>query len=333
MRTGPKSLLPALVAVWILAAPAPAAADGAASDAARQQFRAGVAYLEDPEGARYEDAYAAFKKAYELSKSPKILGNVGLCAMKLERDGEAIEAYRRYLQEVPDIDPEERAQIEGDLPTLIASAVHVKISLDIRLQPAPKTLVLSDTRLPTRGASVLNVYKLRPGQTELVLRPGQHRLAISSDGQAHGSWDVATDPGTSLAHTFVIDEAPAAGVATPARVPHSSPSRVGPLLLLGIGSAGLVAGGVLGAVTLGKVHDLNQQCPNTTCSSPNYRADVESARGFVRATDFVLLGGGLVAVTGLGWLLLMPSSEQDAPLQTNATCGFDGCGASMRVRF
>ena len=74
------------------------------SDTAKRQFEVGVAFLDDPEGARYEDAYRAFKAAHADSPSPKILGNVGLCAMKLERDAEAIDAYGRYLKEVQDID-------------------------------------------------------------------------------------------------------------------------------------------------------------------------------------------------------------------------------------
>ena len=74
------------------AEPAP---DDSRVEEARLHFNAGVAYLQDPEGERYEEAYAEFKKSYELSKSPKVLGNVGLCAMMLERDGEAIDAYTR----------------------------------------------------------------------------------------------------------------------------------------------------------------------------------------------------------------------------------------------
>src|SRR6476661_7390454 len=60
---------------------------------ARSHFEAGVSLLQDPDGARYEEAYREFTAAYQLSKSPRVLGNVGLCAMKLERDAEAIDAY------------------------------------------------------------------------------------------------------------------------------------------------------------------------------------------------------------------------------------------------
>src|SRR5215475_15565235 len=67
------------------------------TDSARQHFKTGVAYLKDPDGARYEEAYREFKAAYADSPSWKILGNLGITAMKLERDGEAIEAFEKYL--------------------------------------------------------------------------------------------------------------------------------------------------------------------------------------------------------------------------------------------
>ena len=85
------------------------------NEEARRHFAAGVQLLQDPEGEKVEEAYREFRTAYDVSGSAKILGNMGFCAMRLERDGEAIEAYSRYLREVPDIDADERAQIVRDL--------------------------------------------------------------------------------------------------------------------------------------------------------------------------------------------------------------------------
>ena len=73
--------------------PAPPAPPTAAATAvtpdkmaeAKRQFEAGVSLLEDPDGAKYEDAYRAFKKAYELSQSPKVLGNIAFCALQIGR--------------------------------------------------------------------------------------------------------------------------------------------------------------------------------------------------------------------------------------------------------
>ena len=58
------------------------AADVVITEEARTHFAAGVALLQDPKEPRYEEAYREFKAAYAAAPSYKILGNLGLCAMK-----------------------------------------------------------------------------------------------------------------------------------------------------------------------------------------------------------------------------------------------------------
>ncbi len=90
--------------------PASPTASAEAKEQARLHFTAGVNLLQDPEKPRYEEAYTEFRQAYNLVKAPSILGNIGLCAMKLERDAEAIDAYTRYLAEVSELGATERSQ-------------------------------------------------------------------------------------------------------------------------------------------------------------------------------------------------------------------------------
>ena len=61
-------------------------------------FLAGKAAYGD---ARYEDALRHFKRAYELSKRPVLLFNIGQAADKLRRDREALDAFKAYLEQVP----------------------------------------------------------------------------------------------------------------------------------------------------------------------------------------------------------------------------------------
>ncbi|MDF2696054.1 MAG: hypothetical protein K0S65_4437, partial [Labilithrix sp.] len=127
------------------ASPAPTVDDATMAEA-RKHFQAGVNLLDDPDGARYEEAYHAFHKAYALSKSPKVLGNIGFCSLKLERDGEAIDSYTAYLRDSKDVDERERAQIERDLATLSSTVATIKATT--RKQGS---WVLVDTREQTRG--------------------------------------------------------------------------------------------------------------------------------------------------------------------------------------
>ena len=323
-----------LATLCLLVLPGVAIADDAAMEEARKHFKAGVAYLEDPDGARFEEAYRAFKKAYEVSQSPKVLGNLALAAMKLERDGEAIDAYTRYLKEVDDIDPLERAQCERDLATLVASAVKVRVRIDVRTKRAPGALTLVDSRLPVQGNPVVNVHTPGKDVTDLVVRPGHHVLTLKEASSELGHWDFVATPGGTLSHVFVLEDPPVAA-SPPA---PEAPSRVAPLVLTGIGAGALFAGGVMGIVTLGKVNRLEEQCPNDACVDPAYQGEVSSTRNFVRATDFLLLGGGVVTGVGLIWLIAAStasSSKEPARAGVHVTpaCGPNGCLGSMHGSF
>lgn len=165
---------------------------------ARLHFSAGVNLLKDPAGARYEEAYREFKAAYGITPSYKILPNMGVCAMKLERDAEAIAAYERYLREAKDVDPEERAQIERDLVTLKVGLAKV----NVEARPAA-TIV--DVRVPAHGESITNVYGPIGDRSELAVRRGHHVMKARFPDGRELTWELDVQGGES--HLF---EAPAA---------------------------------------------------------------------------------------------------------------------------
>ncbi|HEY3666905.1 MAG TPA: hypothetical protein VGL19_12920, partial [Polyangiaceae bacterium] len=95
-----------------------ARADEPISEDAKLYFKNGVELIQS-QPPNYQDAYYQFKLAYEKSHSWKVLGNFGLCAFKLERDGEAIQYYTDYLKGGGnDVDPDERAALRRDLLVL-----------------------------------------------------------------------------------------------------------------------------------------------------------------------------------------------------------------------
>jgi hypothetical protein len=154
------------------------------SEKARQLFRAGVTLLQDPDGERYEEAYQQFKAAYAESPSWKILGNLGYTAMKLERDGEAITAFRGYLEQGgKELSPAERAQFQSDLDTLSATTAVVTI------RGLPAGTRVTDVRSPNQGSDVKNHYDVpEGGSLVLRVRAGVHRFTAqwgSGDPQTH----------------------------------------------------------------------------------------------------------------------------------------------------
>jgi hypothetical protein len=333
-----RALSGALLAGAALAPPALAAP---ADDEARRHFRAGVNLLEDPEGARYEEAYQEFKTAYEIAQEPKILGNVALCAMKLERDGEAIEAYQRYLQVVPDVEPEERAQVLRDLQTLGAGLVRISIGAN-----APGVRLL-DTRLAANGRKVVNLYGPSSGRIELSIHAGHHILIASAPGRADATWEFSAAAGAREEHTFVLPAPKGAADARP-RVdgPEERPGRAPPLapwLLAGVGSAAAAGGAVAGIIALRKEAALVDKCPQNLCSHDVAEADRRSLRATANLSTGLLVGGGALAAVGLGWLLFGPSGSPDRPAGAAAApparaafggaCAPQGCVGTLRLDF
>jgi len=89
-------------------------ADAASSDAvARGLFEAARASYA---AGKYEDALKYFQQAYDLSQRAALLYNIGQAADRLNQDQRTIEAFRAYLERVPDAP--NRSEVEGRLRSL-----------------------------------------------------------------------------------------------------------------------------------------------------------------------------------------------------------------------
>jgi hypothetical protein len=261
--------------------PVPAlAADVPISAEARAHFNAGVNLLQDPDGARYEEAYREFKTAYQASPSWKILGNLGIAAYRLERDGEALAAFEKYLQEgKKEIDAEERAQFERDAGTLRAGMVRVTL----RSEPAGATVV--DERAPQSGGVVRNAYPALGAPTELGVRAGRHRFVASSPGRPDSVWEIELEPGQKVEHVFSFSEpapAPTSSVAAPSPLAPppaavdsggGSPLRTWSYVALGVGVVGVGVGTVFALGAKGSYEDANALCPSFPCRLTQRQAD------------------------------------------------------------
>jgi hypothetical protein len=314
------------VVLWSVAAHG---ADPARDAEGRKAFGAGVILLQDPDGAKYDEAFVQFKRSYELLGSWKVLGNLGLCALKLERDGEAIDAYEKYLAQGKDIDAQERAQVERDLSALRIQAVKVHFDLP----GADVTLV--DER-DARGTKIVNKYQAPAKSIDLRMHPGDHHLvARSSTGEA--TWDVSFVPGSTVSHKFEIGGAkpPAAAppvaspaAATPAAptqpVPPASPavdvgaeastgggrSRAPGLIVGGVGVAGLAVGSVFGLKAISEKGQRDDICHGGSVC-PQEALDHDASARSAGLISTIGFGAGLVGV-GVGAYLFFTAKPSEA---------------------
>jgi hypothetical protein len=293
----------AALAVFISMTSAPRArgADVAITDEARTHFAAGVALLQDPKAPRYEEAYLEFRSAYAASPSYKILGNLGLCAMKIERDKEAIDAYEKYLAWAGDELPQaDREQIQRDLLTLKAGVVQVSVS------SSPPGAAITDVRTPVQGPDVRNTYGDAEAPLVLWLRRGHHVITAKLPGYLDAQWEFEASGTTLPPHLFEMVK-PTVALAP---VVRERPLPVAAYVSGGTTIALVLAGTVLG------IKALQDHSDYTRLNDGTHVAEATSLRGdgqrFDIATD-VVLGTAIVAAGFTAYFVLTRPSVERSP--------------------
>lgn len=275
---------------------------------ARLHFANGVELLQ-AEPPNYQDAYQQLQLALEKSgRSWKVLGNLAFCALKLERDGEALEYYEEYLRRGGDaIDPREKASIEketllarGNLATVVIESS--KPSVRIRVQRQGST-------------APVQVYQLEEGRTELGLRSGTLTITAEADGKKL-EWNPVLAAGESASHTFDFS-APSRGASDPVDSnstppdptrdePNSSgmsPLRLSGIIAAGVGVVALGGGVALGVVSQNKEKAAQDECIDNTCLEAT-ESKFDSAKSMATAANILFISGGVLAATGVTLVII-----------------------------
>lgn len=299
-----------------------------AQDTAKRYFQNGVDLITAAQP-NYQDAYYQFQLAYrESGQSWKVLGNLGLCALKLERDQEAVGFYEQYLKKGGnEIAAEERAAIEQDLLLLKGNLATLRISSPVQ------DLKIVDRRAGSSAPA--QSYSLKAGALELELRAGNHTITATS-GDKRLTWDVVLEPKMVTEHTFDFDAPVAAPAAPPPSAPVADAStkaapaparggtnlRVPAYITLAVGA---VAGG-LGGYFLWQSTDYESQSNEVfACDkrplgcTVKEKADIrglEADSSSAKTRAVVAFGvGGAAIVTGIVLLAVSgSSSSSDAPV-------------------
>lgn len=335
MKTRFKAGGVALAAALWLSSQSASAQEVQVSEAARQHFKTGVAYLTDPDGARYEDAYREFKAAYADSPSWKILGNLGITAMKLERDGEAIEAFEKYLAAGGNqIDPGERAQMERDLMTTKAGLVWVTVSV------APPNAAITDERQPLTGRPVVNFHTVgQDGTLRLGIRRGHHKMTARSAGFQDQVWEFDANPGPELTHEFKLEKpsvAPAPVSPLPQQPQEETTRPIGTPVIIAASATGLllVGSGIVGVLAMGKRADFDDKNDGQHVQEAK---DLRDSGQTLNIVGDVMLGGAIVGAAVTTYLFInrpeVKSGPADTALRVVPTAGTSGGGVFLRGRF
>lgn len=277
------------------------------SERARLYFKNGVELLQSSPP-NYQDAYHQFRLAYEESRSWKVLGNLGLTALKLERDGEAYDCYQRYLEQGGDeIDPAERAALEREMLLITGNSAVVRIT------SSEAKLELLDTRA---GSNVPpQPYVFEGGELSLRLRAGTHTITATAADGRQLTWKTVITPGKELSYRFDFEASPEeTDGATAGEGPLGEPdsarrTRGGTVRTVGFVTAGVGGAALIGAVVTGLMaknleDKALERCDRQAQVCPaeleqQITDDLDKANQLGTMTNVLLIGGGVLAAAGV----------------------------------
>jgi hypothetical protein len=346
MRSVLAHFMAAISLATICAAVAPAqgaapVANPAKIQEAKKHMKAGAAFYNDPSGHKCEEAIREFGKAYELSGSLNALKGQAVCNQELERDGEAIEQYTKYLQSKgATIEPADKAQVETDLETLRASTAFITFRTD------HAGVKIVDVRTPAKGFPLTNRYELPMTGRKIGIHPGQHTFTASAEGVPDQTWTIEIINGSHLEHDFEFSKRkPVVGdtIAPPSepRLVKSRPVPTSVYVTSGLTVALAVPLSIFGIGALGRASDYkaaNGTKPKAELDA--MAADVKSAN---LITDIFL--GATVASAAVTTILFLVRPTKRVPEEQTAdgskaasfhvlpTVGREGSGAVFTGAF
>jgi hypothetical protein len=261
----------------------------------------------------WQEACPAFEQSQALDPATGTLLNVGECHYQLRIVATAWQDFVEALRELSPTDPR-RAFTESRIAELEKRIPRVAV----RLAPeAPEGTTVTKNGVTMPPATMGLAVPIDPGTvTFVVTAPGRAPRTYTlelREGQSE-NLDVVPGPVERKADT---DHA---RVRTPAHdAPASPPPNEGSSALrpvgftfIGIGIAGLAAGGVTGGLALSRAATYRTTCgPSLACQDPGQLATANAAaadaKNFATASTISLIAGGALFVTGLIFVLSHPS--------------------------
>ncbi len=300
------------------------------SDRARDLFRAGVAFMQDPDGARYEEAYHAFESAYQESPSWKILGNLGIVAMKLERDGKAIESFETYLKEGKgQLEKAEVDQVERDLSILKTGVTYVELTTNIT------GASVIDQRSPFTGDPIFNRYPELGEKLVIGVHGGRHKMTVELEGYEPLTWKFEAK-GDRLTHHFELKKIKEKAVLVPVgtkAVPESQKVTERPVTTatwITLGAAGALGAGA--AVTGYLALEKNKDFDKINGVDPDEAEKLRNSGQVLNLTTDILIGAAVVSAGAAAYLYFTRPEvvvEQDVSFQVLPHYYEQGGGLSL----
>ncbi len=289
---------------------------------AEAAFREGIKHFK---ANQYNEAAAAFRKAYELKSNWKLLYNVGQSEAAAKKNGLALETFERYLTEGGDDIPEARYE---EVRKEVKRLRDVVGSLEIKV-PDGATVFVDDVN---RGQTPLpGLVMVASGVVhKVVVTQGQKDILTRSVRVSGGKTFVVT---ADASPEPAIVSVPAPVVEKPEAEEPGSALKAWGWVTFSIGGAILVGGAVTGGVTLAADKDIDSKCPDGCYS--RYYDEMDRRDNLALTTDILLGIGGAVTLAGVVMLIVAASRGEDdeGSVSMLPLVGPQIAGATLEWRF
>lgn len=307
----------------------PSAAEAAAKDEARELFKKGTAALD---AKRYDEAVDLLRQAEERFHAPTHLLYMARAQVGAKKLLGAKATYEKLRDEklpakTSDAFVDAQKQSVKELEEL---ALRIpKISL--RVEPSPADAVI------TMNGEALAADKIGP---EMAIDPGKYTFEAKAAGLESGRVTVEAAERTTTEVKLVLvpiggkQQSGTSTVKTSSASGAWSPMKIASVPLMGLGGAGLVVGGALGAlhfVRASEADDKYAEC-FATCREEVESLDQESAT-FGSAAIGALAGGAALLATGIVLFAVAPSGSSDEAPEAALRVELLPGGAALSGRF
>ncbi len=268
------------------------------------------------QGGDFEAALVSFTAADAIMRLPTTGLEVGRTLAKL---GKLIEA-REKLRKVAQLEPEDdevsaQADARGEARAIFEALDEQIPSLQVRLRP-PARRAVEEVTVHVDGLSLMAEAALLPR----TVNPGTHTVRVEAAGYEteQRKVTVAAAQAFVLEIDLVVAKSSKAAIDAGQSSPMPDPSdtvrdggsaMVPAVVLLALGGASLVVGGVMGSMTLVEADELELLCPEKRCA-PAGKDHLDKAVTMSHVATATLAAGGALIVAGALTLLLSAGSEQ-----------------------
>jgi hypothetical protein len=282
--------------------------------AARELGEQGIGLYKD---GKYDDALERFDRAAKLVDVPSLNLYAARCLEKLGRWVEASERYLRVTR-MPVVAGEledqalARTRAGEERAALLPRIPKLEIAIE-GADPASVTVELDGKAVP---AALLGVSRrVDPGEHRIVATLGEQKVErdvkLGEGARERVSIELQPEPGAKPPPAMAPEPrstapAPEADSGTSSGATQRTLGWIG----IGVGSAGLVFGGITGFIAMGSKSDLDDTCLDRKCG-PDQHSDVDSYNR-QRLLSSVGFGIGLVGMAAGITLLATAPAERPA---------------------